>query len=215
MKLQLCLPGWACTTSGSEAPFCSEVSWVWARTVRTPAPAFSPQHSSASPASPPPQWSPCLPSVPADSRRYRIIPQDGRTDMWRFHSDRLPVLFCIVSSPPSSWFLRFLFLHNTRHPQWATSSWGGHLPHPTPTKRTDWKYELLTHLHVQCFSLKARLYFWGSYCSILSHSCSMGLGIVSSRHHVGSYVLLCTSSVEGSYVLLSLVHNYGWIVMCG
>ena len=38
----------------------------------------------------------------------------------------------IILSPPSSWSLRFLFLHNMRHPQWATSSWAGRLHHLTP-----------------------------------------------------------------------------------
>lgn len=41
-------------------------------------------------------------------------------------------VFPVISSPPSSWSLRFLFLHNMKHPQWATSSWAGRLHHLTP-----------------------------------------------------------------------------------
>lgn len=86
----------------------------------------------------------------------------------------LLVSSCIVLSPPSSWFLRFLFLHNMRRPQWATSSWEGRLPRRTPAR------------HTVMLTLQ----------NILSYSCSMNFGMVSSRHHVGSYVF--------SYKLLRL-----------
>lgn len=68
-------------------------------------------------------WTLPSPAHLQDGRPYKN--RKGHCNL--LSTDLIVTLFqqrkCIVLTPPSSWFPQFLFLHNMRHPQWATSFW--------------------------------------------------------------------------------------------